>query len=164
MSTDVLACPPSPLLDRGNVTNRYCCMKRKGWVFYLSHITGPVTVQAQPVSYSTSSLPPSLPAGHCSFVSSLLSLDSRSLLSLGWDGHLLFWQGIDPIKHSNGGVFPVVEDSQPQCGFKLGTSSSTEFLPVSVCGAAGFGALVLLMSRTRDVHLTYYTFSPISVL
>ena len=104
-----------------------------------------------------------VPTGHCSFVSSLLSLDKEgTLLSLGWDGRLLFWQGIEPIRDTNIEVFPI-EDNSPQCGFKLGPSTTTQFLPLSMCDAMGFSALVLLIDRTRDMHLTYYTFSPILI-
>ena len=101
-----------------------------------------------------------LVTGHSSFVSSLVSLDKGVLLSLGWDGCLLLWQGIDPIKDTNREVFPI-EDSTPQCGFKLGPSTTTQFLPLSMCDATGSGVLVLLINRTRDVHLTYYTFSDV---
>ena len=100
--------------------------------------------------------------GHCSFVSSLISVGASTLLSLGWDSRLLFWHGIEPIKHTHGEVFPI-EDSDPHCGFKLGASTTTQFLPLSMCEALGFGVLVLLTDRARDVHLTYYTFSPISL-
>ena len=89
-------------------------------------------------------------------VSCLLALGSSSLLSIGWDCHLLFWQGIEPIRLTNREVFPV-EESQPQSGFKLGPSTVTEYLPLSVCEVAGFGVLVLF--TTRDVDITYYTFS-----
>ena len=96
--------------------------------------------------------------GHCSFVSCLLALGSSSLLSIGWDCHLLFWQEIEPIRLTNREVFPV-EESQPQSGFKLGPSTVTEYLPLSVCEVAGFGVLVLFTNTTRDVDITYYTFS-----
>ena len=101
-------------------------------------------------------------AGHCSFVSSLVSLSTESLLSLGWDSRVLFWDGIQPIKNTNKEVFPI-EDGEPHCGFKLGPATTTQFLPLLMCEALGFGILVLLTDRTRDVHLTYYTFSPISI-
>ena len=97
--------------------------------------------------------------GHCSFVSSLISVGASTLVSLGWDSRLLFWRGIEPIKRTHGEVFPI-EDSDPHCGFKLGASATTEFLPLSMREALGFGVLVLLTDRTRDVHLTYYTFLP----
>ena len=101
-------------------------------------------------------------ACHCSFVSSLVPLSTESLLSLGWDSRVLFWNGIQPIKHTNKEVFPI-EDGEPHCGFKLGPATTTQFFPLSMCEALGFGILVLLTERTRDVHLTYYTFSPISI-
>ena len=101
-------------------------------------------------------------AGHCSFVSSLLSPCPGTLLSLGWDGRVLFWHGIDPIKCHNTEVFPI-EDSDPHCGFKLGPSTTTEFLPLAMSDALGFGVLVLLRDRGRDVHLAYYTFSPLPI-
>ena len=95
-------------------------------------------------------------------MSSLISLDATTLLSLGWDCHLLFWCEVEPIKHTHREVFPI-KDSDPHCGFKLGASTITQFLPLSMCGALGSGVLVLLTDGARDVHLTYYTFSPISV-
>ena len=98
--------------------------------------------------------------GHCSFVSSLLSLGSTTLLSLGWDCHMLFWQGMEPMRLTNREILPI-EDGLPQSGFKLGPSTTTEYLPLSLCAVAGFGVLVLFTNRTRDVDLTYYTFPPI---
>ena len=100
--------------------------------------------------------------GHCSFVSSLLILGSTTLLSLGWDGNMLFWQGIEPIRLTNREVFPI-EDSLPQSGFKLGPSTKTEYLPLSVCAVGGFGVIVLFTNRTRDIDVVYYTFSPVVI-
>ena len=97
--------------------------------------------------------------GHCSFVSALLALGSRTLLSVGWDCHLLFWQDIEPIRLTDREVLPI-EDSQPQTGFKLGPSTIAEYLPLSVCGVSGFGVLVLFTNTTGHVDISYYTFLP----
>ena len=44
-----------------------------------------------------------------------------------------------------------------------GPSTTTEFLPLAMSDALGFGVLVLLRDRGRDVHLAYYTFSPLPI-
>ena len=100
--------------------------------------------------------------GHCSFVSSLLCCGSRTLLSLGWDSHLLFWQDIEPIRLSDREVYPI-EDNLPGAGFKLGVSEKTEYLPLSACAVRGLGVIVLFTNKTRDIDVAFYTFLPCSV-
>ena len=76
---------------------------------------------------------------------------------------MLFWQDIGPIRFTNGEVFPI-EDSQPRCGFKLGPSTTTEYLPLSVCEVAGFGVLVLFTNTNRDVDISTTPSYPLKLL
>ena len=54
----------------------------------------------------------------------------------------------------------VMMDVDKQSNGKLGPSTTTEYLPLSVCGVAGVGVLVLFTNTNRDVDITYYTFLP----
>ncbi len=107
--------------------------------------------------------------GHLSFISDLMFLSSGSsaiLLSLGWDGQVLFWQGgaacshspHTPVAHTKGrrdGGLPYV-DREPLGGFKMGPSASAQFIPLSVCGVLGSGVLVMSIDRQGGVSVINY--------
>ena len=96
-------------------------------------------------------------SGHHSFVASLLSPGPGQLLSIG---QILFWHGIEPIRHRIGTISPLRIVS-------CTVASSSAWWPLNliqipfncvIVRALGSRAFVLLTDKSGDKHLVHYTF------
>ena len=98
-------------------------------------------------------------AGHQSFLAGLSFIEASitQLVSVGWDGQLLFWQDIFAASMpSDRQGLPYVE-GEPQAGFKLGPSATVDFLPLAVYTLLDCGVLVTLRDKARGVTVVSYT-------
>ncbi len=106
-----------------------------------------------------------LSTGHQSFVSDLVFLPTGVppvLVSLGWDGQLLFWQGNTASSHVSAHTklrrdasLPYV-DTEPLGGYKIGPSSRVEFIPLAVYRGLGGGLLVMVIDGQGAVTVINY--------
>lgn len=106
--------------------------------------------------------------GHRSFVADAKFAVPRAgcymLVSLGWDGQLLFWkhllsQHFPPLQRSKsvrGDKLDVVEMVEPAGGFKLGPSSVIEFLPLSLCTLMGRGLAIAMRNKLGGTAVACY--------
>ena len=107
----------------------------------------------------------SLHLGHSSFIAGLTFSRGHFLVSLGWDGQLLFWKHLAHRRKSSGrcaskehSYRSTVEIVEPVGGYKIGPSPSVEFLPSLVRPLmAGCGFLVAMDNKMGGVTVACYT-------
>lgn len=96
--------------------------------------------------------------GHQSFVADTAVLSPSLLVSVGWDGQMLFWQEMDDgSKTSRGKLELPYIDSEPLAGFKLGPSVTVDFLPVSIRSLFGSAFLMVFVGRKGTVTVAAYS-------
>ena len=100
--------------------------------------------------------------GHQSFLAGLCFTGSGAtppqLVSVGWDGQILFWQDIIFDVPNDKESLPYTE-GEPQAGFKLGPSAAVEFVPLAVHTLSGYGVVVTLRDKAGGVTVVSYTTS-----
>lgn len=77
------------------------------------------------------------------------------MLSVGWDGQVLYWCP-SLLTHSHH-TADIHMDSDPQGGFKLGPSAILEFLPLSLRPVGGYSVLVAIGNRLGGVSVLLYS-------
>ena len=101
--------------------------------------------------------------GHQSFIADLQFLSDSTthfLVSIGWDGQVLFWQDIwkessQHLQDKQLQNLPYVE-TEPQWGFKLGPSASIQFIPLTMRALLGCGLLVVLVNKLGHITIVSY--------
>ena len=100
--------------------------------------------------------------GHTSFVADLMFGHDYFLVSVGWDGQLLFWR-LHPLPAPDKGrphrlkARPEQPDLlDPVGGYKLGPSLAVEFLPVLLRSMMGCGLVIAMANKLGGVTLAGY--------
>lgn len=95
---------------------------------------------------------PTVP-GHHSFVTDVQCIAKDLLVSVGWDGQVLYWCPVPYSQHC--ADLPV--DSDPLGGFKIGPSATVEFLPLSLQALSADNVLVVISNRLGGVTVLQYS-------
>ena len=104
--------------------------------------------------------------GHTSFIADLQFAHSSLLISLGWDGQLLFWKLLPLPAVSQQGrhhqrsralVERTPELVEPTGGYKIGPSVLVEILPIMLCSLMGPGLVVAMANKLGGVTVAGYT-------
>ena len=87
----------------------------------------------------------------------------RFLVSLGWDGQLLFWRHLTQQILNHGRQHSRMERSrikpelvEPVGGYKVGPSPVVEFLPTMLLSLKGGGLLVTMANKMGGVSVAGY--------
>jgi hypothetical protein len=101
--------------------------------------------------------------GHASFVADMMFVHGYFLVSMGWDGQLLFWK-LSPLPSPDQprSQRPRARPEQPDLldpvgGYKLGPSLVVEFLPILLRSMMGCGLVVAMANKLGGVTLAGYT-------
>lgn len=92
-------------------------------------------------------------------------MGTNTLASLGWDGQILFWQAGSIsshalVTHTKGGKdrhhSHVYVDTEPLGGYKIGPSTTVDFVPLAIYEVFGGGLLVMVKDRCGGVTVINY--------